>query len=157
MQHFFYNNQMQNLLTLSPIKRTWMTICSDLFHFQNLVSDEQLSSEQCRVYYVRYQMENLAWTASLALMSWVLRNFQRKMENGHCNNTVTHDHGEREPRNCDQGRSFHRDRFNRCLQSYKNVINMFEPAPQTQAGGQNTTNPAPQGTQNTIIPHHKTY
>ena len=104
-----YYENINGLLTVTPLKRTWSALCSGLFHFNNPIPDRELINEECQVFYSKYQMENLAWTVSLALMSWVLRNFQRKITNGHCNNTATHDHGEREPRDCDQGRAFHRN------------------------------------------------
>lgn len=74
-------------------------------------------------------MENLAWTASIWLMAWMLRNFQRKTEDGHCQNPTGHPHGERTPTDCELGRTFHREMFNKCLQSYRDIINTFDPPP----------------------------
>lgn len=90
----FYNQQAGN-------QAAWTTILSNLFHMDNPFPNEQLINEQCQVYYSKYQMENVAWTISLVLMSWVLRNFQRKIENGHCQNTA---HSTTDPRNCEIGR-----------------------------------------------------
>jgi hypothetical protein len=134
----FHYNVIQGLINLSPTKRTWISICSDLFHIDNPIPNEQLINEECAVSYGKYHLENLAWTTSIVLMSWALRNFQRKTEDGHCQNT-THGHGAVEPRNCEEGRTFHRNMFNMCLQSYRDVINTFEPQPQTPSEGQNTT------------------
>ena len=99
----------------------WTTILSNLFHMDNPFPNEQLANEQCQIYYGKYQMENVAWTISLVLMSWALRNFQRRIEDGHCQNT-TLGHGEVEPRNCEIGRQFHREMLNRCMQSYRDVL-----------------------------------
>lgn len=83
-------------------------------------------------------MENVAWTISLVLMSWVLRNFQRKMEDGHCHNTI-HPHGETLPRNCDIGRQFHREMLKGILQSYRDIVALFD-TPQTPTTTPNTVN-----------------
>ena len=138
-----YYEMVQNLLKLTPWKQTWASLCSDLFHIPNPLPIDQLKNEECRVFYEQYSMENEAWTTSLILMSWVLRNFQRKVANGHCNNTVTHEHGEREPRNCEQGRQFHREMLNRCIQSYRNTLTVFDTPTQEPTGTQNNTTTSP--------------
>jgi len=100
----------------------------------NPIPNEQLKNEECRVFYEKYSMENLAWTASLALMSLTLLNFRGKIDSGHCNNTETHPHGNGTPRDCDLGRTFHIDMLHRCLQSYRDVINEFELLQQPHTG-----------------------
>lgn len=137
-----YYEAVQFVIPFSGNQAAWTSLCSNLFPLDNPFPSEQLTNEQCQVSYGKYSMENLAWTMSLVLMSWTLRNFQRKIEDGHCNNT-THPHGATNPRNCDMGQTFHRDMFNRCLKLYRDVINTFDPPPQTPAGTQNTTNPTP--------------
>lgn len=87
-------------------------------------------------------MENVVWTILLVLMPRALRNFQRKIEDGHCRNT-THEHGTAEPRNCEIGRQFHRDMLNKCLQSYRDIINAFDPT-RPQKAVPTTDNPIPE-------------
>lgn len=111
-----YYDQVQVLIQQSGNQAAWTSILSSLFHMDNPFPNQQLFNEQCQVYYGKYQMENVAWTISLVLMSWALRNFQRKIEDGHCRDT-THPHGEASPRNCEAGRQFHREMLNMCLQS----------------------------------------
>lgn len=94
----------------------WDKLFSELFESDNWYSDEELTNAECGVYYDKYSNENRAWTVSLILMSWTLRNFQRKMGDGHCRNT-THEHGVTEPRNCNTGRQFHEDLLKKCLRS----------------------------------------
>gem|GEM_PF-3726029 len=70
-----YYQFVQQILSLTPLKRTWGSICSDLVHVNNPLPNDQLRNEECRVFYEQFSMENLAWTTSLVLMAWVLRNF----------------------------------------------------------------------------------
>jgi hypothetical protein len=116
---------------------SWSDLCTELSNLDNPLSDQELSNNECGVGYTKGTKEYRAWTTSLALMSWSLHNFQRKMEDGHCHN-LTHTHGETNPRNCAQGRTFHRELFNRCLQSYRDILNAFQNAPSMPQGTQNT-------------------
>jgi hypothetical protein len=43
-----------------------------------------------------------------------------------------------QPRNCEEGQTFHGEMFNKCLQSYRDVINTFDPPPQTPGDAKNT-------------------
>jgi len=127
-----YYDQVQLLSQLSGNQAAWTALLSNLFHMDNPFPSEQLTSEQCQVSYGKYSQEYLAWTTSLVLMSWALRNFQRKIEDGHCRNTA-HPHGEGTPRNCETGRQFHMEMLNRCMQSYREVLVVFDPQPQVTA------------------------
>jgi hypothetical protein len=129
----FFNREAGN-------QAAWTTICSNLFHMDNPFPNEQLTNEQCQLYYSKYHMENVAWTISLVLMSWVLRNFQRKIEDGHCQNT-THGHGAVEPRNCEIGRQFQREMLNRCMLSYRDVLDIFDTPSQPPSAAPKAGNP----------------
>lgn len=120
-----YYDQVQEIISRIMGRLSWNDVCSELSNLDNPLSDQELSSGECGVDYMRGTMENRAWTTSLMLMSWVLRNFQSRAEDGYCHN-ITHPHGETNPRNCELGRLFHREVFNRCLQSYKDIINTFQ-------------------------------
>jgi hypothetical protein len=63
----------------------------------NPYSDQELTNTECRVGYEKFSNENSAWAISLVLMSWALKDFQTKMEVGHCHNTA-HVHGPVKPR-----------------------------------------------------------
>ena len=104
-------------------KLTLVALCSDLYHLINPIPDQELFKEECKTYYTKIHMENLAWTVSLGLMSWTLHNFKKKAEDGHCHNT-THPHGEIVPRNCEIGREFHEELY-KCLRSFMN-LNTFD-------------------------------
>jgi hypothetical protein len=103
-------------------------------------SDQELSSNECGVNYVRNTMENRAWRTSLGLMSWTLHNFKEKAKYGHCHNTEQHPHGDKEPRKCDIGKEFHAKMYNMCLKSFKDAVNTFNPLPESQGEKDNTTN-----------------
>ncbi|MGH9983395.1 MAG: hypothetical protein ACRD8W_05495 [Nitrososphaeraceae archaeon] len=121
-----YYERVQFFNQVAGNQAAWIAILSNLFHENNPFPNDQLENKECQTFYHKYSMENVAWTISLVLMSWALRNFQRKIEDGHCRNT-THEHGAAEPRNCKIGRQFHREMLNKCLQSYRDMINTFEP------------------------------
>lgn len=119
-----YYDQVQAIMSKLMGRLSWNDLCSELSDLDNPLSDQELTNNECGVDYVRGTTENRAWTASLVLMSWVLRNFQKREEEGYCHN-ITHPHGETNPRNCEQGRIFHRELFSRCLQSYLDILNTF--------------------------------
>lgn len=125
-----YYDQVQAAISRIMTRLAWSDLCIELSNLDNPLSDQELTNNECGVGYTRGTKEYRAWTTSLALMSWVLLNFQRKMENGHCHN-LTHSHGESNPRNCENGRLFHKEMFNRCLQSYEAIIAAFDSASQT--------------------------
>ena len=105
---------------------TWDKICNESFNLGSPFTDEELSKDECEVFYKRNNMENVAWRTSLALMSWSLRNFKNKAADGHCHNTTGHTHGRRELRKCDIGQEFHTRIYNMCLKSFKDELNTFD-------------------------------
>jgi hypothetical protein len=135
-----YYDQVQAIILRIMGKLSWNDLCTELYNVDIPFSDQELTSKECGVGYIRGTMENRAWTTSLALISWVLRNFQKKMEDGHCHN-ITHPHGETIPRNCELGRAFHREMFNKCLQSYIDILKTFQNSPASPQGTQDTTHP----------------
>jgi hypothetical protein len=118
---------------------SWSDLCTELSNLDNPLSDQELSNNECGVGYTRGTKEYRVWTTSLALMSWALHNFQIKADDGHCHN-LTHTHGESNPRNCEQGRTFHREMFNRCLHTYREVLATFDTSQLTAASASNTVN-----------------
>jgi hypothetical protein len=69
-------------------KAAWIGLCSDLYHLDNPTQNQELEEKDCKTYYGKHQMQNLAWTVSLALMSWALHNFKKKAEDEHCQDTI---------------------------------------------------------------------
>jgi hypothetical protein len=119
-----YYEQLQAIMSKLMGRLSWNDLCSELSDLDNPLSDQELTNNECGVDYMRGTTENRAWITSLVLMSWILRNFQKRAKEGYCQN-LTHRHGVSIPRNCEQGRVFHREVFKRCLQSYQDVLNTF--------------------------------
>jgi hypothetical protein len=121
----YYYEQVQAVISRIMGRLSWNDLCTELSDLDNPLSEQELTNNECGVGYTRGTKEYRAWTTSLALISWVLHNFQKKMEDGHCHN-LTHTHGESNPRNCENGRRFHKEMYDRCLQSYQDMLNGFQ-------------------------------
>jgi hypothetical protein len=115
-----YYQRVQGIITGIITRVRWNEPFADLFNMDNPYSNQELTNTECRVGYEKFSNENRAWAISLVLMSWALKDFQTKMEDGYCHNTA-HVHGPVKPRNCEEGQNFHRDMFNKCLRLYQNT------------------------------------
>jgi hypothetical protein len=73
-------------------------------------------------------LENRMWPLALVSMSWILFNLKAKTEAGHCQNT-NHTHGERAPRLCRTGSQFHKELYDECLTSFKEMVHIAEKDP----------------------------
>lgn len=97
-------------------------------HYLSKVDNMQMKNDNCIVDYTPDMLEKRALSISLFLMSWVLENFRKKTEDGHCQN-VNHSHGDRHPRMCMEGSVFHMEMYNECLSSFEEVIEAVKKIP----------------------------
>lgn len=106
-------------------------------NLQNFVTDllnskpnklSERESIDCQLEYKSHNLEIKIWSLALLSMSWTLEILKRKTQNGHCRN-IAHEHGEREPRNCESGYNFHLQMYKDCLSSFREVINVAENNP----------------------------
>jgi hypothetical protein len=84
--------------------------------------------DECKLNYKMQSTENRMWTLALISMSWILNNLRNKTENGHCQN-IEHIHGEKTPRLCHKGSQFHKELYNDCLISFKEIVQSVEQFP----------------------------
>jgi len=68
------------------------------------------------------------WTLALISLSWILNNLKEKTEDGHCHNT-NHEHGDINPRLCPIGSQFHKDLYDECLNSFKEILQVYKDHP----------------------------
>jgi len=112
----------------------WPAVCNELSLMDNpVMPDEELNYKDCNIEYgkrvtedgIKSSPENQAWTYSFLLIGWVLHNFREKTNDGHCHNT-NHEHGDRLPRKCKEGSKFHNDLFEKCFNSFKDILDEVE-------------------------------
>jgi len=109
-------------------KLDWLRVCNELYVLDNpVISEQELNSEECEVDYMQKSIENVAWTNSVYLVSWVLYNLKNKMENGHYWN-ISHRHDIKEPK-CKKGSQYHNDLYTKVLKSFKDIIEDLEKNP----------------------------
>jgi hypothetical protein len=68
------------------------------------------------------------WTLALISLSWILNNLKEKTEDGHCHN-INHEHGDVNPRLCPLGSQFHKDLYDECLNSFKEMLQVSKDHP----------------------------
>ena len=123
----FYNiveDQISKITTKDglDINNLAKNIMTDLDH---LISSENYESQKCQVHYGSDSMEIRMWIFSLVCMSWTLMNLTNKVKDGHCYN-LDHQHGDRIPRECFDGRKFHYSIYQKCLKSFYDSLAVIE-------------------------------
>lgn len=81
------------------------------------------SNKECGTEYGENSPEIFIWALGLMCQEWVLENFRRKSEDGHC---WTHKQNNQKP--CKKGAEFHKNLFIECKKSFEELLkNAQEP------------------------------
>jgi hypothetical protein len=94
-------------------------------NLDNLISSETYESQECGVRYDRNTLEIKMWILSLIFMSCTLMNLTNKVKEGHCQN-INHQHGDKNPRECLDGRKFHYSLYQKCIKSFYDSLGVIE-------------------------------
>ena len=90
-----------------------------------LISSETYESQECGVRYDRNNLEIKMWILSLIFLSWTLMNLTNKVKEGDCQN-INHQHGDKNPRECFDGRKFHYSIYQKCIKSFYDSLGFIE-------------------------------
>jgi hypothetical protein len=75
------------------------------------------SNPECATEYTEAHVEIFIWALGLMCQEWVLENFSRKSEDGHCR---THKQTQQVP--CKKGSEFHKNLYEECKRTFEDVL-----------------------------------
>jgi hypothetical protein len=76
---------------------------------------EKKSNPECLTEYGENHVETFIWSLGLMCQEWILENFRRKSENGHCWN-------QNHEKPCKEGSKFHKNLYEECKRSFEEII-----------------------------------
>lgn len=99
-----------------------LDLISDLAPIESSKYLENRTEEQCNLTYDQDHNEYRIWIIALMTMSWIITNWKRKTEDGHCQNRKHW----RDPQDsfCPMGSKFHKGLYNECIRTFKNILNI---------------------------------
>jgi hypothetical protein len=83
---------------------------------------EKRTEADCGLNYDQNNNEYQIWITALMATSWIITNWKKKTEDGHCQNKG-HWPDERHPF-CPKGSKFHKELHDECIRTFENILNI---------------------------------